>query len=92
MALEDQGISINVEKLKAKLKKRYPEYNFDIPAPPDTTCKARAFCSADRQYFIQIHEGNTFCGQRYKQTDKDNPYKWDLDDMSCTCKISRTRR
>jgi len=80
MALEDQGISINVEKLKKKLQERYPEYNFDVPAPPDTTCKARAFCKANRIMYTDT-EGNLFCGQRYKQVDEDNPYKWEW--MTC---------
>ena len=72
----EEKISINVGKLKKKLQERYPNYNFDLPAKPDTTCKARALCKADRIMYSDT-EGNVYCGQRYKQTDEENPYNWE---------------
>jgi hypothetical protein len=41
----DDGISINVDKLKAKLQERFPNHNFDIPPPPDTKCKQQVGCN-----------------------------------------------
>ena len=29
----------NLDKLIEKIKTRYPDFNFDIPPPPDTKCK-----------------------------------------------------
>jgi len=48
MDLERAGESINIEKLKARLQKRFPDYNFDVPAPPDTKCKAPFYCEQTR--------------------------------------------
>ena len=45
MDLESAGEIFNVKKLKEKLEKRYPNYNFDIPPKPDRKCKAPVFCN-----------------------------------------------
>ena len=76
MAIEEEGILINVDKLKAKLKERYPNHNFDIPPKPDTQCKARTLCTKDRIMYTDV-EGNLYCGLRYKETKDDNPYQWE---------------
>lgn len=77
MALEDGGISINVDKLKAKLKERYPDYNFDIPPEPDTKHKAPSICLSNTIFYTDM-EGNMYCGARYKQVDENNIYKWEF--------------
>ena len=76
MAIED-SISIDVDKLKAKLQKRYPNYNFDIPPPPDTRCKKEYECKKLGNITYADKEGNIYCGRRYKQTEEENPYKWE---------------
>ena len=75
VAIED-GISINVDKLKAKLQERYPNFNFDIPPEPDTKCKAPAVC-LNNSIFYTDTEGNKYCGARYKQVEEGNIYKWE---------------
>ena len=72
----DDGISINVEKLKAKLQERFPNHNFDIPPPPDTKCKSPVGCAGLNNITYYDNEGNIFCGRRYKETKADNPYDW----------------
>ena len=62
MDLEPLGEGISVKRLKDKLKKRFPNYNFDIPDEPDTRCK--------------VNGGNVYCGFRFKQVDEDNIYHW----------------
>ena len=69
MALEDGGISINVDRLKAKLKERYPDYNFDIPPEPDTKHKAPSICLNNNIFYTDM-EGNMYCGARYKQVEE----------------------
>ena len=76
MDLESVGSSINVERLKEKLKKRFPNHNFDIPPEPDRKCKAPYLCNSTGKLKYSDSEGNIFCGQRFKLTDKDDPYKW----------------
>ncbi len=44
MDLESAGEIFNVKKLKEKLQKRYPNYNFDVPPLPDRECKAPILC------------------------------------------------
>jgi hypothetical protein len=61
MALEEP--SINVHKLKAKLQKRYPDYNFDVPAMPDTTCRMKGKCPSSKQVYFD-NDGNYFCGEQ----------------------------
>jgi hypothetical protein len=61
MALEEP--SINVQKLKAKLQKRYPDYNFDVPAMPDTTCRMKGKCPSSKQVYFD-NNGNYFCGEQ----------------------------
>jgi len=61
MALEEP--SINVQKLKAKLQKRYPDYNFDVPAMPDTTCRMKGKCPSSKQVYFD-NDGNYFCGEQ----------------------------
>ena len=76
MAIDD-GISINVDKLKAKLQEKYPNYNFDIPPQPDTKCKQVIGCNRLTNNTYSDKEGNIYCGRRYKQTEKGNIYKWE---------------
>ncbi|MBP02596.1 MAG: hypothetical protein CMM25_07285 [Rhodospirillaceae bacterium] len=76
MALEDNNISINLDKLKDKLKKRYPDYNFDIQPEPDTRHKSPFICK-DNDIFYTDAEGNRYCGARYKHVEDDNIYKWE---------------
>jgi hypothetical protein len=71
VALEDGGISINVDRLKSKLRERYPNYNFDIPPEPDTKHKAPSICLSNTIFYKDM-EGNMYCGARYKQVDEDN--------------------
>lgn len=61
MALEEP--LINVQKLKAKLQKRYPDYNFDVPAMPDTTCRMKGKCPSSKQVYFD-NDGNYFCGEQ----------------------------
>lgn len=61
MALEEP--SINVKKLKAKLQKRYPDYNFDVLDMPDTTCRMKGKCPSSKQVYYD-NNGNYFCGQQ----------------------------
>ena len=75
MALEDGGISINVEKLKVKLQEKYPNYNFDIPPEPDRLHKAPHLCKTNTIFYTD-KEGNVFCGGRYKEADAKNPFIW----------------
>ena len=76
MAIED-SISIDVDKLKAKLQKRYPNYNFDIPPPPDTRCKKEYECKKLGNITYADKEGNIYCGKRYKQTKEGNYHQWE---------------
>ena len=76
MALEQAGESINIKKLKARLQKKFPDYNFDVPAPPDTKCKAPFYCEQNEIKYIDT-EGNLFCGLKYKLTDEKNPFTWE---------------
>ena len=48
MALEPIGNSIAVDKLKKRLKKRYPNHNFDVKQQPDTRHKAPSLCEETR--------------------------------------------
>ena len=77
MDLEGSNELINVSKLKEKLKKRYPNHNFDIPPEPDRTCKVSYLCNNKDKIKYSDMEGNVYCGQRFKKTDDNNPYKWD---------------
>lgn len=77
MALEQAGELFNIAKLKAKLKKRYPDHNFDVPQEPDRKCKVSYLCNNKDKIKYSDVEGNVYCGQRYKLTDKNNPYKWE---------------
>ncbi len=76
MALEPIGESFAVEKLKATLRKKYPNHNFDVPAPPDRTHKAPYLCKDNKIKYIDL-EGNLYCGNRYKLQDENNAYKWE---------------
>jgi hypothetical protein len=77
MALEEIGDSLNVDRLKSKLKKRYPNHNFDIPPEPDRKCKMNGICPPNKITYTDT-EGNLFCGHRYKKTDKEDIYKWEF--------------
>jgi len=76
VALEPIGNSFAVDKLKAQLQKKYPNYNFDLPAPLDREHKAPYLCK-DNKIFYEDMDGNVFCGNRYKKQDNSNPYKWE---------------
>jgi len=77
MDLDGNGELINIDKLKAKLKKRYPNHNFDIAPEPDRKCKVPVYCHSKDKIKYSDVEGNIYCGQRFKKTDEKNPYKWD---------------
>jgi hypothetical protein len=77
MDLEPIEVSINIDRLKDKLKKKYPNHNFDIPSEPDRKCKAPVLCNSTDKIKYSDKDGNIFCGQRYKLIDNDNPYKWE---------------
>ena len=76
MALEEIGNSLNVEKLKDKLKQRFPSHNFDIPVEPDRKCKMNGLCPSDKIAYTDT-KGDKYCGHRYKKTDEDDVYKWE---------------
>ena len=76
MALEPIGNSIAVEKLKNRLKKRFPNHNFDVKQQPDTRHKAPHLCKDNKIKYIDM-EGNLFCGQRYKLQHEDNPFSYE---------------
>lgn len=59
MALEKT--SLQVDKLKKKLQKRYPNHNFDIPSMPSTECKMKGKCPATKPTFYD-NDGNYYCG------------------------------
>jgi len=71
MALEPIGESYNVAKLKARLQKRFPNHNFDVPALPDTECKAPGLCKSNNIFYTDM-EGNKYCGLIFTQVSKDN--------------------
>lgn len=75
MALEQIG-SGGLQKFVERIKKRYPNYNFDVPPPPDTKCKSPVGCAGLNNITFYDNEGNIFCGRRYKETKEDNPYDW----------------
>tara|TARA_R100000700_G_C3133557_1_gene117806 strand:- start:282 stop:581 length:300 start_codon:yes stop_codon:yes gene_type:complete len=77
MSLESAGEIFSVKKLKEKLEKRYPNYNFDIPPEPDRKCKAPILCNNKDKVTYTDSEGNLYCGQRYKLVDERNQYKWE---------------
>ena len=76
MALENSA-SINVDKLKEKLKEKYPNYNFDVPPVPDTRCKKEYECKKLGNITYADKEGNIYCGRRYKQTKEGNYHQWE---------------
>ena len=76
MALEEIEDSLNVEKLKDKLKQRFPNHNFDIPVEPDRKCKMNGLCPSDKIVYTDT-KGDKYCGHRYKKTDEDDVYKWE---------------
>ena len=80
MDLERAGSLFNLDKFKERLKKRFPDYNFDVPPPPDTRCKAPYFCKDNTIKYTDV-EGNTFCGLRYKETDDKDPYRWEYTNL-----------
>jgi len=56
----EKPIHISVDKLKAKLQKKYPNHNFDVSSMPDTTCRMRGKCPASKPMFYD-NDGNYFC-------------------------------
>lgn len=74
MALESPSFR-GIDKLKQRLKERYPNHNFDIPQEPDTKHKAPSICLNNDIFYTDV-EGNKYCGARYKQVDENNPYQW----------------
>jgi len=75
VALEEIG-SGGLQKFVERIKKRYPNHNFDVPPPPDTKCKSPVGCAGLNNITYYDNEGNIFCGRRYKETKVDNPYDW----------------
>tara|TARA_R110002072_G_scaffold118530_3_gene250259 strand:+ start:2217 stop:2525 length:309 start_codon:yes stop_codon:yes gene_type:complete len=75
MALEEIGSNESINKLLDRIKKRYPTYNFDIPAEPDRTHKAPYLCKDNKDTYYD-NEGNVFCATRYKLVDEHNPHAW----------------
>lgn len=75
--LEKVDLSPSIERLKAKLKEKYPNHNFDVPPGFDTTCKSPHDCRGTSNVTYYDQDGNIFCGKRFKQAEKNNPYKWD---------------
>jgi hypothetical protein len=67
MALEQPKFPL--EKLKAKLKKKYPNHNFDVPSMPDTKCKVNGRCPGNRAIYYD-NSGNYFCGAIIKMMDE----------------------
>ena len=67
MALEQP--SFPLDKLKAKLKKKYPNHNFDVPYMPDTKCKVNGRCPGNRAIYYD-NSGNYFCGAIIKMIDE----------------------
>ena len=67
MALEQPKFPL--EKLKAKLKKKYPNHNFDVPSMPDTKCQANGRCPGNRAIYYD-NSGNYFCGAIIKMIDE----------------------
>ena len=69
MALEKGNL--NIEKLKAKLQERYPNYDFDKPAPLDRRCKVveevRTCTKIDERPLIIDNNGNEVCVYLFKQ-------------------------
>lgn len=92
MDLERAGELYNIDKLKQRLKKRYPEYNFDIKPEPDTKCKAKAFCDSRDKVKYSDAKGNIYCGQRYKQADSKDPYKWEWRECHALLKPAMTQK
>ena len=72
MALENPSLS--VDKLKAKLKKKYPNHNFDIKAELDSTCKMGGRCPGNRAIYYD-NDGNYFCGAQVKLMDPNSMEK-----------------
>ena len=58
MGLENPSISIG--KLKDKLKKKYPNHNFDIASLPDTKCRFPHRCRQGQPVYYD-KDGNYFC-------------------------------
>ena len=52
MALEPIGNSVAVDKLKKRLKKKYPNHNFDVKQQPDTRCKAPSLCKSNKIFYL----------------------------------------
>tara|TARA_R100000315_G_C5235012_1_gene146503 strand:- start:2558 stop:2872 length:315 start_codon:yes stop_codon:yes gene_type:complete len=74
--------SINIERLKEKLKARYPEYDFDKPAPLDRRCKLvvegmQCPKQSERPLVIDTQD-NEMCVYLFKQIDEKTHYKADV--------------
>ena len=67
----------NLDKLIDKIKAKYPDYNFDIPPPPDTKCKQTYDCKGLRNITYTDNEGNIYCGRRYKLVNEKNTWSWE---------------
>tara|TARA_Y100000385_G_scaffold259642_1_gene288905 strand:+ start:332 stop:628 length:297 start_codon:yes stop_codon:yes gene_type:complete len=76
MALEDIGSS-GLNELVNRIKKRFPEHNFDIPPPPDTRCKQTFDCKKLGNITYSDTEGNIYCGRRYKHSEDNALHTWE---------------
>ena len=72
-----ERVSYNVEKLIAKLQKRYPEYDFSQPIRPNRVHRCVTKNDRPGEYATDV-EGNDFCIRQYKQTRDDNPYVYEI--------------
>ena len=76
MALEQAGS--NLDKIIAKVKEKYPNYNWDIPPAPDTKCKSQFGCNKLLNITYYDKDGNVFCGKKYKLvSDEKKPWSWE---------------
>ena len=77
MTDELERVSYNVEKLIAKLQKRYPEYDFSQPIRPNRVHRCVTKNDRPGEYATDV-EGNDFCIRQFKQTRDDNPYVYEI--------------
>tara|TARA_R100001015_G_C4593584_1_gene148913 strand:+ start:393 stop:695 length:303 start_codon:yes stop_codon:yes gene_type:complete len=76
MALEKAGNSDSLKKLVRRIKKKFPDYNFDVVPEPDRKHKAPSLCKSNTINYTDT-EGNLFCGQRFKLVnDSGVGYTW----------------
>jgi hypothetical protein len=79
MAIEP--ININLDKLKAKLKERYPDYDFDKPVQLDRKCKlvpeGRSCPKKQDRPIVIDNNKNEMCVYLFKHLDEKSQIKSD---------------